>query len=106
MNTTKVICKTNNVTYGEVRVAMAKGAQNIEDLQNMNSACCQEDCCKKEVEAALNIICNCNNVRREKIIAAIKKGATTVEKVGQYTAAGTTCGRCKGIISAMIEKNS
>lgn len=106
MNANKVLCEKNNVTYGDIRIAMAEGAQNIEDIKEMTAACCEEDCCKKDIEMALNMICNCNRVTRAKILEVIKKGAKTVDKIGQYTAAGTSCGKCKVIISKMIEKNS
>ncbi|MDO7206044.1 (2Fe-2S)-binding protein [Paraclostridium bifermentans] len=37
------------------------------------------------------------------MVEAVKNGADTVEKVGEVTKAGTGCGRCKGIISNIIE---
>ena len=49
------------------------------------------------------IICLCQGIIEDTIIDAIKNGADTVEKVGEVTGAGTACGRCKGIISNIIE---
>ena len=37
------------------------------------------------------------------MINAVNNGADTVAKVGEVTGAGTACGRCKGIISYIVE---
>lgn len=52
-----------------------------------------------------NIVCKCRNVTEEEIINAVKKGAVTVEDIGEVTKAGTGCGRCKGRIQELIDKN-
>ena len=54
--------------------------------------------------AGEKIICNCFNVTENQIWEAINvNGLTTVEEVTNYTKAGGACGRCKGIISDIIE---
>lgn len=106
MNANAVICKTNNVTYGELREAMANGASTIEELKEMTGACGNEDCCKAGLDSTFNLICVCKKVRRDKILAVIKKGAKTVDKVSQYTEAGTGCGKCKKIIERLIQDNA
>ena len=54
--------------------------------------------------AGEKIICTCFNVTENQIWEAIKvNGLTTVEEVTNYTKAGGACGRCKGIISDIIE---
>ena len=54
--------------------------------------------------AGEKIICTCFNVTENQIWEAIKvNGLTTVEEVTNYTKAGGACGRCKSIISDIIE---
>ncbi len=43
------------------------------------------------------------NVSINTIVDAVKNGADTFEKVKETTNAGAGCGRCKGIISNIIE---
>ena len=54
--------------------------------------------------AGEKIVCTCFNVTENQIWDAIKEnGLTTLEEVTNYTKAGGACGRCKGIISDIIE---
>ena len=55
------------------------------------------------MEAVLKNACKCKNVSIQEILNAVNNGADTVEKVGEVTGAGTACGRCKSIISDIIE---
>ena len=54
-------------------------------------------------ESSPQIICKCQNISVNEVVAAVKNGAQTVEQVMEETKAGTGCGRCKGIISNIIE---
>lgn len=50
------------------------------------------------------IVCTCFNVSENQIWEAVKlNGLTTVEEVTNYTKAGGACGRCKTLISDIIE---
>ena len=65
-----------------------------------------QECWRKwylEEENLLKNACKCKNVSIQEIVNAVNNGADTVEKVGEATGAGTACGRCKGIISNIIE---
>ena len=89
--------------YLQVRKAQAQGARTLEELKVMSDIVIENEEELKEVEALLKNACKCNNVSIETIVEAVKNGADTVEKVGEVTKAGTACGRCKGIISNIIE---
>ncbi|WP_122640749.1 (2Fe-2S)-binding protein [Romboutsia sp. Marseille-P6047] len=75
--------------YLKIRKAQAQGVRTVEEL--------------KEIESLLRNACACKNVTIDEVVKAVENGADTVEKVGEATKAGTGCGRCKGIISDIIE---
>ena len=89
--------------YLQVRKAQGQGARTVEELKAMSDIVIENEEELKEVEALLKNACKCNNVSIETVVEAVKNGADTVEKVGEVTKAGTTCGRCKSIISNIIE---
>ncbi|CEI73042.1 MULTISPECIES: (2Fe-2S)-binding protein [Romboutsia] len=89
--------------YLQVRKAQAQGARTIEELKKMSDINIENEEELKEVEALIKNACKCKNVSIDTIVEAVKNGADTVEKVGEVTKAGTGCGRCKGIISNIIE---
>jgi len=47
-------------------------------------------------------VCLCQAVSDSTIRAVIRSGARTVEAVGIASAAGTKCGKCRGMIATMI----
>lgn len=50
------------------------------------------------------MVCLCNMVSAQEIIKIIHAGAITTADIQKYTAAGTSCGRCKPEIDAIVEK--
>lgn len=89
--------------YLKVRKAQAQGARTIEELKEISDIVIENDDELKEVEALLQNVCKCKNVSVETVVNVVKNGADTVEKVAEATGAGAVCGRCKGIISNIIE---
>ncbi len=89
--------------YLQVRKAQAQGARTIEELKEISDIVIENEEELKEVEALIKSACKCKNVAIGTIVEAVKNGADTVEKVGEVTKAGTGCGRCKSIISNIIE---
>lgn len=47
--------------------------------------------------------CKCRDISIEQINAAVKDGAKTLEAVMEKTKAGTGCGRCKKLLTNIIE---
>ena len=89
--------------YLQVRKAQAQGARTIEELKEISDIVIENEEELKDVEALIKSACKCKNVSIDTIVEAVKNGADTVEKVGEVTKAGTGCGRCKSIISNIIE---
>lgn len=89
--------------YLQVRKAQAQGARTIEELKEMSDIVIENEEELKEVESLIKNACKCKKVSIDTIVEAVKNGADTTEKVGEVTKAGTGCGRCKGIISNIIE---
>lgn len=89
--------------YKQVRMAQAQGARTVEELKSMSDIVIENDTELQEVEALLKNVCKCKNVSVEDVVNAVKNGADTVEKVAEATKATTVCGRCKGIVSNIIE---
>lgn len=89
--------------YLKIRKAQAQGVRTVEELKEMYNLDINDNEELKEVESLLRNACGCKNVTIGEVIKAVENGADTVEKVGEATKAGTGCGRCKGIISYIIE---
>lgn len=89
--------------YLKVRMAQAQGARTIEELKEMSDIVIENDEELKDVEEVIKNACRCKNVSIETVVEAVKNGEDTVEKVGEVTKAGTGCGKCKGIISNIVE---
>ncbi|MBU3136764.1 (2Fe-2S)-binding protein [Clostridium gasigenes] len=89
--------------YLQVRKAQVQGARTIEELKELSDIVIENEEELKDVEALIKTACRCKNVSIDTIVEAVKGGADTVEKVGEVTNAGTGCGRCKSIISNIIE---
>lgn len=89
--------------YLIVRKSQGQGARTIEELKNMSDIVIENDEELKEIEALLKNACKCKNVSIEEVLNAVKNGADTVEKVVETTKAGSACGRCKTIITNVIE---
>ena len=53
------------------------------------------------------LVCTCFNVRESEIVKAIRlNGLTTLEQITNYTKAGGACGRCRGAIRAILERET
>lgn len=89
--------------YLKVRMAQGQGARTIEELKAISDIVIENDVELKAIETLLQNACKCKNVSVGEIVNAVKNGADTVEKVGETTGAGNGCGRCKGIITNIIE---
>lgn len=89
--------------YLKVRMAQAQGARTIEELKEMSDIVIENDEELKDVEEVIKNACRCKNISIETVVEAVKNGADTVEKVGEVTKSGTGCGKCKGIISNIVE---
>ena len=51
------------------------------------------------------LVCTCFNVHESEIVEAIRiNKLTTVEQVTNYTKAGGACGKCKGAIQAILDR--
>jgi len=51
------------------------------------------------------LVCLCNQVSASEIKKILRSGVLSLADVQQYTAAGTSCGRCVREISAIIENH-
>lgn len=89
--------------YLQVRKAQAQGARTIEELKEISDIVIENEDELKDVETLIKSACKCKNVSIDTIVEAVKNGADTLEKVEEVTKAGTGCGRCKTIISNIIE---
>ncbi len=99
----RMICTTNNVDYIAIRMAMCEGARTIKEIEEKTNVCTTCEGCKSELEKILTSVCGCKGVSLQTVIDAVKDGADSVEKVGEITGAGKDCGRCKALISNIIE---
>lgn len=53
------------------------------------------------------LVCTCFNVHESEIVQAVRiNHLTTVEQVTNYTKAGGACGRCKGAIQAILDRET
>ena len=51
------------------------------------------------------VVCTCFNVHESEIVEAVRiNRLTTIEQVTNYTKAGGACGRCKGAIQAILDR--
>jgi bacterioferritin-associated ferredoxin len=99
----RVICEKNNVDYSGIRKAMCSGARTKEELIDMVGIC--DDCenCETEVPKILSSVCGCEGVSLKSVVDAVNSGAKTIEAVEEATSAGISCGRCKALVSNIIE---
>jgi bacterioferritin-associated ferredoxin len=49
-------------------------------------------------------VCLCNGVTESEVQEAIEAGASTLEEVGYCTGAGTRCGSCRPVVTAMLDR--
>lgn len=89
--------------YIKVRKAQAEGARTIEELKEKSDIVIETEEELKEIETLIKNACKCKNVSIETIVQAVKEGNDTIEKVVEATKAGSACGKCKGIITNIIE---
>lgn len=99
----KIICHCKQVTFGDIRKAMAGGARTVEEIQEITGAGTGCGGCIEEVEKILSVACGCKGVSVEAVVNAVKDGADTIEKVGEVTGAGAGCGRCKALLQNIID---
>lgn len=89
--------------YTKVRSAQAQGARTVQDVKVLTDIVIENDEEYREVDRLVQNVCKCQNVSVNEVVAAVKNGAQTVEQVMEETKAGTGCGRCKGIITNILE---
>lgn len=89
--------------YIKVRSAQAQGARTVQEIKDMTDIVIENDEEYREIDRLIQNVCKCQNISVNEVVAAVKNGAQTVEQVMEETKAGTGCGRCKGIISNIIE---
>lgn len=49
------------------------------------------------------IVCNCNGITETEILKVLRKGAEKIDDVSRFTLAGSSCGRCRVEINALID---
>ncbi|MGN0144788.1 MAG: (2Fe-2S)-binding protein [Clostridium sp.] len=89
--------------YIKVRMAQANGARTLDELKNLSDIVIESTEESAAIEEILKQACKCNNLTVNDVLNAINDGADTLEKVMEVTSAGITCGRCKGVLSNIIE---
>ena len=89
--------------YLQVRKAQSQGARTSEKFKELSDIVIENEAELKDVEALIKNACKCKNVSIETIVEAVRDGTDTIEKVVEVTKAGTGCGRCKVIISNIVE---
>ena len=89
--------------YLIVRKAQAQGVRTVDELKEVTTIDIENDTELNEIKSLLKNVCTCRNVSVDDVLNAVNNGADTIEKVGETTGAGTACGRCKEIISNIIE---
>ena len=89
--------------YKMVREAQAQGARTLEELMELTEIQIENDEEKAKIEELLKNVCKCRKVSVEQVVASVRNGADTITKVAESTGATTACGRCKGIVSNIIE---
>ncbi|MCS5421127.1 MULTISPECIES: (2Fe-2S)-binding protein [Psychrilyobacter] len=99
----KIICHCKQVSFGDIRKAMAGGARTVEEIQKITGAGIGWAGCTEDIEKILAVACGCKDVSIETVVNAVKDGADTVEKIGEATGAGTGCGRCKALLQNIID---
>ena len=99
----KIICHCKQVSFGDIRKAMAGGVRTVEEIQEITGAGTGCGGCIEEVEKILAVACGCKGVSVEAVVNAVKGGAKTVEKIGEATGAGTGCGKCKALLQNIID---
>ncbi|MDH6363226.1 nitrite reductase (NADH) large subunit [Enterococcus sp. PF1-24] len=111
----KIFIKENRiegiVLYGDTEDGsryynMMKKGQEIDDLQSIAVLASADGGQQDNVVdwADDETVCGCNGVTKGAIVKAIReKGLTSVGEVGKVTKAGTSCGKCKGQVQALLE---
>lgn len=89
--------------YLAVRGAQHQGARTLEELKAISDIAIENEKEEREIEKVLQNCCKCKDVSIEEVVKVVKDGTDTVEKVGEATGAGTSCGRCKGLIENIIK---
>ena len=105
MKEPKLICKTNDVYYGDIRKVMCQGARTKEEIIELAGVCGECEGCVEELPGIVSSCCGCQEVSMETVIEAVNNGCDTVEKVMAETKAGTgeDCGNCQKLIANIIE---
>lgn len=93
----------DNEKYKKVREAQSQGARSVKEVKDMTNIVIENDEELREVDRVIQNACRCQNVSVNEVVAAVKNGADTVGKVAGETNACTGCGRCKSVITNIIE---
>ena len=99
----RIVCHCNQVSYADIRKAMACGARTVEEIQEITGAGTECGNCIGDIESILSVACGCNNVSMEDAVNALHAGADTVEKMEEATGAGNNCGKCKLLLQNIID---
>ncbi len=87
MNDDRMICHCAEVTEGDIRAALAKGAKNINDVKRMTGACTMGRCLKMKPEQTccgpeiLKIIDAYNESLMLNVITNNQPNAETIEAI-------------------------
>lgn len=112
----KILIRENNIVgivlYGDTKDSsrLFKMLNQQEDISGMTSVSLLHTGCGGAAEtsdvaamAREEIVCGCNGVSKGTIVDAITTlGLSTVDEVGSCTNAGRSCGRCKSLISDIL----
>lgn len=99
----RIVCHCNQVSYADIRKAMACGARTVEEIREITGAGTGCGNCIGEIEHILSIACGCTNVSMDDAVNALHGGADTVEKMMEATGAGNGCGKCRHLLQNIID---
>lgn len=99
----KIICSCKQVTFSDIRKAMASGARSVEDIKEMTGAGTGCGGCVETIAKILTVACGCKSLSMESVINSVNDGYDTIEKLGSVTGAGSECGKCKPLLENIIK---
>jgi len=99
----RIVCKCKNVSYIDIRMAMAQGARTVEDIQSTTGAGTGCGGCLESIKSIIQMACECKGVTVSKIVEAVQAGAKSLEDVSAQTGAGSGCGKCSRVIQNIID---
>lgn len=99
----KIVCRCKQVSFGDIKKAMAAGARSVEDIKEMTGAGTGCGGCIGEIEEILAVACGCKGVSMKDAAEAVRNGADTLEKLEAATGAGSVCGMCKKLLQNVVD---